>query len=80
MHFLIVTQVVHKCKGDLIFGYGPYIKEMNIWLKYVDKVTVVAPFDPLVNPDPIDLSYTHPHIHFVSVPEFNLLTWKSFIG
>lgn len=53
------------------YGYGPYIKEMNIWLKYVDQVEVVA---PLKNQEPniIDLDYEHKKIKFSKIPTFDL--------
>lgn len=74
--FLIISHVVHKrnCKGQ-IGGYGPYIREMNIWLKYVDTVEIVA---PIIDGefDPIDLPYEHACICFTQVPVFRLLTTK----
>ena len=43
MKFLIISHALHKTKDDVIFSYAPYVREMNIWLKYVDAVEVVAP-------------------------------------
>ncbi len=43
MRFAIITQVPHVSAKGLYFSYAPYIKEMNIWLKFADEVTVVAP-------------------------------------
>lgn len=77
MRFLIVSHVVHKRVGSSFFAYGPYVKEMNLWLKYVDEVVILAPKIEHVSPDPIDLSYQHQKITFVEVPEFNLLSWRS---
>jgi glycosyltransferase involved in cell wall biosynthesis len=79
MRFLIVSHVVHKRVGNSFFAYGPYVKEMNLWLKYVDEVVIIAPKEEYFSPDPIDLPYLHPNITFVEVPEFNLLSWKSRI-
>ncbi len=71
MKFLIITHVQHKTDGKNIYGYGPYIKEMNLWLKYVDEVKVVGPMtDKAI--DPIDLAYKHDKLEFVNVPVFNL--------
>jgi len=71
MKFLIVTHVRHKQHNGEIYGYGPYIKEMNLWLKYVDEVIVVAPIEEK-EPDKIDLAYQHDKLTFIKVPAFNL--------
>jgi len=77
--FLIVSSVIHKMnsKGS-IGGYGPYTKEMNLWLKYVDKVIVVAPLENKEF-DAIDLAYIHNNIEFRKVPAFNLTSLKEII-
>jgi glycosyltransferase involved in cell wall biosynthesis len=79
MRFLIVSHVVHKQVGNSFFAYGPYVKEMNLWLRYVDEVVILAPKVENLSPDPIDLAYQHSKITFVEVHEFNLLSWKSRI-
>lgn len=71
MRFLIVTHVRHKTDGIDIYGYGPYVREMNLWLKYVDEVKVVAPLTEGAI-DPIDLSYRHEKLSFENVPGFNI--------
>ncbi|MCV2484031.1 glycosyltransferase [Flavobacterium sp. SH_e] len=78
MNFLIITHVNHIHKDNQYFGYGPYIGEMNIWLKYVNKVTIVA---PLKNGNilPIDLSYQCDNIDFKNVPDFSFTSLKSRI-
>lgn len=73
MKFLIISHVLHSTKDDKIYGYGPYVKEMNLWLKYVDEVRIVAPM-LTSDPDPIDLAYEHENIIFDNVASFNLLT------
>lgn len=67
MKFLIVSHVIHKKNKDNYYGYAPYIKEMNLWLKYVDHVQIIAPLDD-DELNPIDISYEHPSINFVKVP------------
>jgi len=74
MKFLIVTHVRHKQHNGEIYGYGPYIKEMNLWLKYVDEVIVVAPIEEK-EPDKIDLAYQHDKLTFIKVPAFNLTSF-----
>ncbi|MCF6182661.1 glycosyltransferase [Lutibacter sp.] len=43
MKFTIITHAVHKIKEKDVFAYEPYVREMNLWLKYVDEVKIVAP-------------------------------------
>jgi len=43
MNFLIITHVPHIYQNKEWYGYAPYVREMNIWLKYVDEVTIVSP-------------------------------------
>lgn len=68
MKFLIITHVEHSKKGNQYFAYAPYILEMNIWLKHVNEVEIVA---PLTNYEisKIDLDYKHPHINFNKIPD-----------
>jgi hypothetical protein len=72
LKFLVFTHVIHKYINGKYFGYGPYIKEMNIWFKYVDEVWIIAPLSMSNKPDPIDLSYIHPKIKFIQVPSFQI--------
>ena len=76
MKFLIVSHVIHSKLDDKIYGYGPYIKEMNLWLKYVDEVEIIAPLRG-GKPDKIDLSYKHDKLTFTQVPAFNLIGIKN---
>ncbi|KAB8151844.1 glycosyltransferase [Kordia sp. TARA_039_SRF] len=77
MNFLIVTHVLHAQKNDEYYAYAPYVKEMNLWLKYVDKVTIVAPLLNDKEIRPIDSAYQHDRIDFKKIPAFNLLSLKS---
>ncbi|MBC7523064.1 MAG: glycosyltransferase [Flavobacterium sp.] len=43
MNFCIITHVFHTKENQKFYGYSPYVNEMNIWIKHVDDVTVVAP-------------------------------------
>lgn len=42
--FSVFTHVQHQLHDRKYFAYPPYVREMNIWFKIVEKVTVVAPF------------------------------------
>ena len=71
MKFAIITHVQHIKGDNQYFGYAPYIREMNIWLKYVDEVIIVAPLvDRELNP--IHEKYNHSHVNFRQVEEFDI--------
>ena len=77
MKLLIITHVPHIKVNHEYFGYAPYVREMNIWLRYVDEVVVVA---PLVSESltPIHESYvTNSPIRFVKVPEFDFTSFRN---
>lgn len=78
MRFLIVTHVIHKREGVKIGGYGPYVREMNLWLKHVKKVRVIAPLRN-ISFDSIDLPYEYPNLEFIQVPAFSLTSFKSIL-
>lgn len=76
MTFTIITHVVHSKHNGKYYAYEPYVREMNLWLKHVDKVIIVAPLEdkPISK---IDIFYEKEKIDFRPVPSFNLLTWKN---
>lgn len=72
MHFLVIGNVPHKKYGEGFFAYGPYVREMNLWFKHVDQVTVLAPLSSQPLPDPIDLPFLHPNLQLAEIPSFNI--------
>lgn len=72
MTFAIFTSVVHVEKDSFYYGYGPFIREMNLWSKYVDKIVVLAPKTSHGEILPMDLHYNHSDVEFVEIPSFNL--------
>ncbi|WP_348636743.1 hypothetical protein [Flavobacterium anhuiense] len=76
--FLIITSVIHTKDKNRYFGYGPYINEMNVWLKYVDQLYILAPLENR-NINPIDLAYKCDVINFKRVASFSFTTLKSRI-
>lgn len=76
MTFCIITHVPHGYNNVNYFAYSPYVREINIWSKYVDEIKIVAPLD-LQFKTPIDLNYSHNSIDFKVVPSFNFLTLKA---
>jgi glycosyltransferase involved in cell wall biosynthesis len=79
MKLTIFTSVEHVLQGNKYYGYGPYIREMNIWIKYVDEVTIVAPRSKNGDILPMDLYYVHPNLKFVEIPSFNLTTFANVL-
>lgn len=78
MTFCIITHVVHLQSEGKFFGYAPYVNEMNVWLKHVDKVIVVAPLKS-IDKTAIHQAYQHHTIEFIEVPSFSLISFKEII-
>ncbi|MCR4030959.1 MULTISPECIES: glycosyltransferase family 4 protein [Flavobacterium] len=76
MKFAIITHVCHIKIDNQYFGYAPYIREMNIWLKDVEDVIIVA---PLVSKSltAIDMPYENNKIDFRQVSDFNFINTKN---
>lgn len=79
MKFAIITHVSHTQNQEDYFAYAPYIREMNIWLKYVDEVIIVAPLLKQ-NSTVIDIAYHHSKIDFRQVPDFNITSFKNILS
>lgn len=75
-NFCIITHVIHQKQAKSYFAYSPYVREMNIWLKYVDEVTIVAPLESSI-PTGIELPYLHEKINFKLVSNFNLIGFRN---
>ncbi|MFQ6601644.1 glycosyltransferase family 4 protein [Flavobacterium sp. C3NV] len=79
MRFAIITHVNHLQYVDQYFGYAPYVREMDIWFKYIDEVVIVAPLKN-TKPTEIDIPYDRNKIDFRPVPDFNLTNFKNVLG
>ncbi len=78
MIFAIITHVPHIVMQNQYFAYAPYVREMNVWTKYVETLVVVAP-ESKAQKNTIDLSYDHENIEFVAVESFDVLSWKAVL-
>ncbi|MEN2400364.1 glycosyltransferase [Flavobacterium sp. MC2016-06] len=77
MRFAIISHVIHVKDKDQFFGYAPYVREMNIWLKYIDELIIVAPLSK-EDPTAIDFLYTHHKaIDFRKVSDFSFTSFKN---
>lgn len=79
MNFVIITHVPHILEQNRYSAYGPYVREMNIWTKQLDKVIIVAP-ESKTKKTPIDIHYEHENIEFVAVEGFDVLNLKSIFN
>jgi glycosyltransferase involved in cell wall biosynthesis len=73
MTFAIITHVPHIIDSGRYFAYAPYINEMNIWSKSIDKLLIVAP-KSTVEKSSIDASYSHSNIDFIAIESFDILS------
>jgi len=77
MKLAIFTIVKHTNHKQQYFGYAPYVREMNLWGRYVDELIVVGPMHETNTIDAIDTYYEHEQIQFIRVPNLNILTlWQ----
>lgn len=73
MRFLIITHVLHKKDNTDWLAYAPYVREMNLWLKYADEVEIVAPL-AVEESSVIDIAYKHDNIVFTKIPSIAFVT------
>jgi glycosyltransferase involved in cell wall biosynthesis len=76
MTFCIITHVIHTKLEKDYFAYAPYVNEMNLWLKYTDKVIIVAPLQ-LNKVKVLQQNYCHNDIEFFPVPHFSLTSLRN---
>ena len=72
MNFSIITYISHKKNVDGYYSYGPYIREMNIWLKYPQEVSITAP-EILSSPDKGEEKYERKNYIFRAIPLISFL-------
>ncbi|WP_034057558.1 glycosyltransferase family 4 protein [Lacinutrix jangbogonensis] len=63
MRFLIISHAAHKLEQSNLFSYAPYVREMNLWLKHVDEVEVIAP-EVAGKPNSIEIAYKHENVEY----------------
>lgn len=79
MNFAIITHVTHIRDQNNYFAYAPYVREMNIWSKYVKNVIIVAP-ESRLQKSSIDLKYEHQNIQFVAVSAIDVTNFKEIFS
>lgn len=78
MKFAIITQVPHLIEHQSYWSYAPYVREMNRWLKYTDRVIVVAPVSAKPK-SAVDMAYEHGNIDFRRIDDFNIQSMGSIL-
>lgn len=79
MRFAIITHVNHFQSQNQYWAYAPYVREMNVWLKHVDQVIIVAPCEKSEK-TVLDIPYQHDSINFLKVKAFDIKTLKAKIS
>jgi glycosyltransferase involved in cell wall biosynthesis len=78
MTFAIITHVPHILDQKQYFAYAPYVREMNVWAKYANKLLIVAPKSNFQK-TPIDISYEHGNVDFIAIESFDVLSAKAIV-
>ncbi|WP_425639513.1 glycosyltransferase family 4 protein [Algoriphagus yeomjeoni] len=77
--FLIITCVQHSKANGEYYAYGPYVREMNLWIEKEQSVKVIAPMSQSLIPDKIDMPYVHPAFTFSEVPAYHVQSKQAII-
>jgi glycosyltransferase involved in cell wall biosynthesis len=77
MRFLIISHTPHQITSKGLSAYAPYVKEMNLWLKYVDTVEIVAPASK--KKLGLALNYNRKDVVFTPIPAISLTSFFEII-
>lgn len=78
MKFAIITNIVHFIEDKNFYSYAPYVREMNIWNKFIDDLIIVASISEDKKSE-IDIFYEHKNIDFIEINKFDVLTISSIV-
>lgn len=76
MTFLIVTHTPHFQAGESIYAYGPYVKEMNLWIKKVEKLIIITPYYNDKEINAIQSPYSHDAIEIIPIPAISFVSFN----
>ncbi|TVZ25560.1 glycosyltransferase involved in cell wall biosynthesis [Gillisia sp. Hel_I_86] len=90
MRLAVFTHVIHQELEERYYAYIPYVREMNIWVRQVEEVEVVAPSWLAIRardgkpPNPrrrsgFGASYIHSHLIFTKIPSFHLMNFNATV-
>ncbi|HEA29124.1 MAG TPA: glycosyltransferase [Leeuwenhoekiella sp.] len=72
MRFLIISHTPHQITQKGLAAYAPYVKEINLWIKHIDEVEVIAP--KAKNKLGLPLDYDHKNLIFSPIPAISLVS------
>jgi glycosyltransferase involved in cell wall biosynthesis len=78
MRFAIFTHVEHLEREGRYYAYAPYVREMNVWLRHVEVVEVVAPRTPAGQLVGLE-SYKQKNLTFTRIPSFHFLNIRGAV-
>jgi glycosyltransferase involved in cell wall biosynthesis len=78
MTFAIITHADHFIEEERYYGYAPYVKEMNIWCKFIDKLIIIAPISNKKR-SAIHTDYSFNNITFISIPAISITSFVESI-
>ena len=78
MKFAIITHVPHGINKGKCFAYAPYVREMNIWSKFIDELIIVAPLS-LHEKTAIEIDYQSNNINLINIKQFNFLNFGAIL-
>lgn len=65
---LVVTHVRHTEHNGMIYAYGPYVREINVWCDLFAEVNIAAPLQ-LASPDGDALAFSRDNLTVHPIPE-----------
>ena len=74
MRLLLYSNVLHKNINGKVYAYGPYVKEINLWLEEFTDVTIIAPFSNQSNLDRIEDEIICSNINQIQIIPFSVVS------
>ncbi|TQI71519.1 glycosyltransferase involved in cell wall biosynthesis [Gramella sp. Hel_I_59] len=77
MRFAVFSHVPHYIDKNKYYAYSPYVREINVWSKYVDTLVIIAPVKKKISQ--IDIDYSLKSTDFVYLNGLNFTSFKKAI-
>jgi glycosyltransferase involved in cell wall biosynthesis len=79
MKFVCITFVPIVYKNGQKMAYGPYVKEMDLWLRHVSDIMFVCPKSTNADGQLLKAFESEKPFRHLEIPEWDITNWKSFI-
>ncbi|PKA82107.1 glycosyltransferase involved in cell wall biosynthesis [Ulvibacter sp. MAR_2010_11] len=73
MKLVVITHTPHFQEKDALFAYGPYVREMNLWIRYADTVEIVTPI-ATIERSPIHERYEKESVEISRIPAISFVS------